>query len=826
MNCDARMKMPSGWPGKGLRKPMLAGMAYALLAGAWVSPSQAVVETVTVQARATEEEIRDIPVAITAVSAETMDKYGLRNIEDVAAFTPSLEIQRISSGSGSNISIRGISSSAGTIGIESSVAIILDGVYFPQNRVINEGLFDTKSVAILKGPQALYFGKNATAGVISIQSADPGDELQIIGKLGYEIEAAQLSGEAVLSTPINDKWGFRLAVAGTKMSQGYIENTAGDTIYNTFDAANGFAMTPQANPAPASRWSPREESMFARMTIKGDPSDVFSFRLKASFADVKLNNANLTELYDCAALNGIPHVTSGNAPNQVPLPVAGVECNTDRLSGQNPIPPAVAETTPDLSRFGGQLGEEYKSYVVTSELGFDFDVVNIQAILNWHQQRVGWVIDADGGGQTAVFASEFSVFNNYSAEIRAASKFDSPVNGVLGFYYQRTDRNFRQEVIFAGAENSAADPMDRFIAYDKISATDGETISFYGEVIWDIIDQLQLTAGARYIWENKDSFFTQPYVNPAFQFLFVQGRVLADDSSHKDLIPEATLRWQPNDELTFFVAYKQGFKSGGFDNGSIDSTLNADPIADITYEPEHVEGVEGGVKAILAGGNLNLELDVYHYKYSDLQLNFFNATTFAYRTINAGGAVTSGVELQGTWVPEGVEGLTLMAAIAYNDAHYTQFTAPCYAGQSPAQGCPVQPAVLKDQDLSGVTRNLAPKWAGNIGFDYTVPVGNGLELGFSGNVKYKSKYLLSAFIPDAIQKGYAQFDAGIRIGGGDGMWQLALIGKNLTNKYVLVGSADNPSTGGNTGTANAFQADRYGTPLNPRTIEFELTLRY
>ena len=104
MNCDARMKMPSGWPGKGLRKPMLAGMAYALLAGAWVSPSQAVVETVTVQARATEEEIRDIPVAITAVSAETMDKYGLRNIEDVAAFTPSLEIQRISSGSGSNIS--------------------------------------------------------------------------------------------------------------------------------------------------------------------------------------------------------------------------------------------------------------------------------------------------------------------------------------------------------------------------------------------------------------------------------------------------------------------------------------------------------------------------------------------------------------------------------------------------------------------------------------------------------------------------------------------------------------------------------------------------
>ena len=318
----------------------------------------------------------------------------------------------------------------------------------------------------------------------------------------------------------------------------------------------------------------------------------------------------------------------------------------------------------------------------------------------------------------------------------------------------------------------------------------------------------------------------QPYVNPAFSGLFVQGRVLADDSSHEDLIPEATLRWQPNDELTFFVAYKQGFKSGGFDNGSIDSTLNADPIADITYEPEHVEGVEGGVKAILAGGNVNLELDVYHYKYSDLQLNFFNATTFAYRTINAGGAVTSGVELQGTWVPEGVEGLTLMAAIAYNDAHYTQFTAPCYAGQSPAQGCPVQPAALKDQDLSGVTRNLAPKWAGNIGFDYTVPVGNGLELGFSGNVKYKSKYLLSAFIPRCgpegvrpVRRGYPHRRRGRHVA--------TRAHRQEPHQQVRAGGIhDNPSTGGNTGTANAFQADRYGTPLNPRTIEFELTLRY
>lgn len=785
-------------------------------------------DVVTVRARATAQPIRDIPVAITAVNEETMDNYGLKNLQDVAAFTPGLEIVRISSGSGTEIAIRGISSSAGTIGIEPSVAIIIDGVYFPQSRVVHEGLFDSSQVAILKGPQALYFGKNATAGVISIQTNDPGDELEILGKVGYEIEAQALSGEAVLSTPINDKIGIRLAVAGTKMWQGYIRNTAGATVYNTTDAAT-FITTPQANGAPKNDWIPGEESFFGRLTVKGTPSDVFTYRLKASYANTKVSTANGAERFDCNALNGVAHVTGVDPVTGLQIPIAQptVGCDKNRAAGQNPIPPTVAATSMDLNRFGGELGEEYKSYIVTGDFEFDYDSFNVQTILNWHQQRVGWVIDADGGGQTAVFASEFSTFDNFAIETRAATKFDGGLNGVLGFYYQDTKRDWRQEVIFAGAQNTAVvDPMDEFIAYDKISQTDGETVSVYGELIWSITDQIELTGGARYIWEKKDSFFTQPYVNPFFTGLFVEGRLLADNRSFDDLIPEVTLRYQPNDNTTIWVAYKQGFKSGGFDNGSIDSTLNADPIGDITYDPEHVEGAEAGLKTSFADGTINFEFDVFYYKYSDLQLNFFNATTFAYRTLNAGSAKTKGAEVQITWAPENVEGLRLNASLAYTDAAYSTFAAPCYAGQSPADGCPVQAGALKDQDLSGVRRNLAPKWAGNVGFNYTRPIGNGYEWGLSSNAKFKSKYLLSAFIPDATQSGYVWLDAALRFGDIDGNWQIAIIGRNLTDKYVLVNATDIPSTGGNVGTPNAFRADRAGVILDPRTIEFEVSFRF
>jgi outer membrane receptor protein involved in Fe transport len=568
-------------------------LAFAVVAGITTgayAQGTAPLDELTVRARATEQSIRDIPVAITAVSEEILDRYGLKDLRDIASFTPGMEMVRTSSGAGVQISVRGISSSAQTIGIESSVALISDGVYFSQSRVVFEGLIDTKQVAILKGPQALYFGKNATAGVISLTSNDPGDELEILGKIGYEIEAQEWAAEAVLSTPINDKVGIRLALAYSDMNQGYINNIAGATTYTTYDQGNGGAATVHANGAPKSRFSPGEEFMYTRLTLKGTPTDNLTWRIKGSFADATVNNNTVAERMDCSAIPGFPHMTSpapSAPPNQFPINMEapGNECLADRASGQNPIPPTLAASDPDLGRFGGELGESYKSYIVTGDLEWDTDKVNVTAIANWHQQRIGWVIDADGGGDTAVMAAEFSTFDAFSIETRASTKFEGRLNGVVGFYYQDTKRDWRQDVIFAGSEDSSvADPMDRFVSYNKVSETDGQTVSIYAELIYDINDQFELTAGLRYIDEKKDSYFTQPYVNPFFKGmtgpgftfgpndgpapLFVEGRMLTDDRSFDDFIPEVTLRWQPNDETTVWVAYKQGFKSGGFDNGS------------------------------------------------------------------------------------------------------------------------------------------------------------------------------------------------------------------------------------------------------------------
>jgi outer membrane receptor protein involved in Fe transport len=331
-----------------------------------------------------------------------------------------------------------------------------------------------------------------------------------------------------------------------------------------------------------------------------------------------------------------------------------------------------------------------------------------------------------------------------------------------------------------------------------------------------------LTAGGRYIKEEKDSYFIQPYVNPNWTGLFVKGRMLAKKQSYNDFVPEVTFRYQPTDALTYYVSYREGFKAGGFDNGAIDSTLNADPLGDITYEPETVSGFEGGVKAELMDGRLQLEMDAYFYEYEDLQLNFFNNATFAYVTLNAEETESTGLEAQFTFYPELVEGLRMTGSIGYNKSEYKAFVGPCYGGQTLSQGCNLNlDKAIKSQELGGNAKALAPKNKGNFGLDYTVDVGAGMQLVSGVNLLYRGDYGLSDYMPSVIQESYTNIDAVLRLRSDSG-WSVALIGKNLSDEYMKTFSQDGPSTGGGTGTADGYVGDRYAYIKPGRTLQLEL----
>ena len=397
------------------------------------APIASDIEEIVVTARAKDESIRDIPVAITAYTEEEMENLNINTLDDLAASSASLEINRINSGSGVQIAIRGIASSPGSLGIEQSVAVMIDNVYFPQGRVINEGLFDTQQVAILKGPQALYFGKNATAGAVSVITNDPTDEFELNLSVGHEFEYKTDTYEFVISGPISDTWGARLALYESNMDEGWMRNVAGDSTYTTLDAANGFAATVHNNPAPTQKIYPATEESFARLTLKGDLTERTTLTLKASMAETFVASATVAELYSCY-LGDTPQINTGGVANPNPL---GGDCNKDRRTGLNNIPPSFANDYDTAGVFGGELGDQYESKIYTAKLEHDFDDSQLTAIFNMHEQEVAWVIDADYNAATSVFAGEYNEFENTSMELKWVSTDSGTLNWALGAYWRQ-----------------------------------------------------------------------------------------------------------------------------------------------------------------------------------------------------------------------------------------------------------------------------------------------------------------------------------------------------------------------------------------------------
>ena len=771
-------------------------------------------EEVIVSARKRDENIQNVPAAVTAVTGKQLDHYALRSIEEIAASTPQLTVSRGSSGSGATISLRGIGSSSTSIGIEQSVAVIVDGVYYGQGRIINEGFFDMKQVEILKGPQALFFGKNATSGVLAFTSANPGDHFEALGRVGYEFTSRTPIVEAMVSGPVSDTFGLRLAVRGASMQGGYVQNLAPATTLTTLNV-NTFAATVHADPAPQ-KDVPAEKDLVARLTAQWKPTDRFSLTVKASADRYRVTNATWNdELVNCP----LGHAQVNPAET----------CSKDWKIQQNDVPPDIAATNPLLGRHGGQLYQDYNSYAFSGNATYNAGPVTLTSVTGYHHFENYFLGDYDftGAANGGTWGSEKSEYRAFSEEVRAQTQFGGPINFMGGVYYQTTRLNFHQEIIFPGAleDPTVSDPSLRYITLEKLSHTNGETIAGFGQAIWKPIDTVEITAGARYTHETKDSVFNQPYVVSLFQGAFRQNDPLSDNQVFNDWSPEATITWHPASNWTVYGAYKQGFKSGGFSISALNSAAGNTTVNDLAFNPEKPRGWEGGVRATLFGGAVRASIDAYDYRYSNFQIDYFDAARIQFITTNAGAAVTKGVEFQGEWAP--TRGLTLRASLAYNHSRYENFAgAPCYGGQTIAEGCAIvggRPV----QNLSGKPTANAPEWTGGLQADYETQPMHGLVFGASGNVHFSSSYLGGPFgNPNGRQDAYAVFDASLRVRSENGRWDVALIGKNLTNEYVLTSINDAPSSGSGTGTAAGIHSDLVGTVEPPRTVAIQISVHY
>jgi iron complex outermembrane recepter protein len=326
------------------------------------APQVGGLEEILVTARKRAESVQDVPVAVTAVTAAMIDRYDLTSLERLASSMPQLNIGRASNGSGAQITLRGIGSQATSIGLEQSTAIIVDGVYYGQGRVINEAFFDLERIEVLKGPQALYYGKNSPGGVVSIRSADPTNEFEAMVRVGYEFEAKQAYAEGVISGPVSDAVRMRLAVRASKQ-QGYFHNTA----VSYLDTAHNFTV-----PGAGDSRYPGETELAGRLTVIYQPNDAFSVRVKAFASKFDGNAANI-QYTKC---------TTGTTPQ----PVFGVrnvqeDCRLDRNT-QIFWAPAVQQTNITASKDGAPI-YVVKTYLASAEAKYRWDNFDLTSISGW-----------------------------------------------------------------------------------------------------------------------------------------------------------------------------------------------------------------------------------------------------------------------------------------------------------------------------------------------------------------------------------------------------------------------------------------------------------
>jgi outer membrane receptor protein involved in Fe transport len=785
-------------------------------------------EDIVVTARRREENLQNIPVADQVISSTQVQNLGITSIEKISVLAPQLIIGRNGTGSGAAIGLRGISVNATSISLEQSVATVIDGVYYSGGRALNIGLFDVGQVELLKGPQSLFYGKNTTAGALAISTADPSDKFGGQVRVGYEFKARQPFAEAYINVPLSDSLSARVSGKFSKQYGALIENTAYTITNTTRDIATGV-VTSHVTP-PGDSNLPGEKNIIGRLGLKFDPGNGFTAVWKNTYNYYRTNAANSASV--------ISVCESGTVQTDATAP-----CGHVFKVASGAIPADIAKFNPYENRYGGNDYLDYYMFNSTLNLKYDLGKVDLSLVPAYTTYTDYWVTDSDfttrylsrdpslgTGGNNAATREHQTAF---SVEFRAQTKLGGPINFMAGGYYQDSRLRFAQENLFpGGVENSAVtDSTLRYLTIRKRAFSNGKTYSAFGQVLFDVTRELNITGGLRYSKEKKSSQLAQPYVFPGSTASFKQTTIGADQS-FDNFSPEATITWKPTSKVTVYGSYRSGYKSGGF---SISGTISPNTVAsDATFGPEKVHGFEGGVRSTLFNRQLRLNLGLYSYSYTGLQVDFLNPITIQYLTTNAASAQTKGIELEAEFAPRSVPGLRLSGTAALNDAKYKSFPlAPCLTGQTPTEGCSLLPnaaGAFTRQDLSGQRTPQAPKFVATTGIDYSTPIGGGLKIGTSANMRYSSRYKTYAFAPDGakrfFQESYATLDVSIRLAAEDDRWELALIGKNLTNHFIQSSAFDLTYTGARTGLATGLHSDVRATIYDPRTVSLVGTIKF
>jgi iron complex outermembrane receptor protein len=631
--------------------------------------AQTTLEEITVTARKTEESLQEVPVAITAVSAQTIEDLGIKDLADISKITPGLIFDNEFSRAGNRPVIRG----QGNIQGQSGVSYFIDGVYI-SGSIAAYDLNDIERIEVIKGPQSALYGRNTYSGAINMITKSPGDEL---------------SGDAKLEIAEDDQY----EIAGTLRGP-IIPGKLGGGItarYYSLDGAfnNTFDNTPIGE----------QESKSFSGVLQWTPTESLDIRLRAYYAELRDGQPPIFSTdpddnncyfdngstyrgagrYYCGVIKALPI----NSDWRVQAPDA-VQANDDLNTSLN-IRWDLNDRWTVASVTGYNDTEE--TFITEADYGptafqtaiFAF-FPNVQGPPPWPYLAIGNVIDF-------TFASNIKS-EDFSQELRFEFDGDRVDFIIGGYYFDQSETNRDVRELPPGAAGIAAanygarlaqlqqtcgfNPVCSFVIPTfgpainvprNVTEFDITNTAVFGLVSFRLTDALGITAEARYQEEDiEQNVVLQSLGNPP------SGTVQAKET-YDAFLPRVTVDWQFSQEHMLYALYAEGTKPGGFNSATaIQAGLPS-------YEEEEVQSIEVGSKNVFADGQVVLNIAAYYNEISGYQLtqnarNNLGNTTSA--ITNAGDAEVIGAEVEFTYRPAAVEGLRFSLNYAYTDSEFTK----------------------------------------------------------------------------------------------------------------------------------------------------------
>jgi iron complex outermembrane recepter protein len=691
-------------------------------------------QSVTVTAERRAENIKDVPISITTLGGEKLDvlNSGGQDIRFLSGRVPSLNIESSFGRAFPRFYIRGLGNTDFDLNASQPVSLVYDDVV--QENPILKGfpVFDLDQIEVLRGPQGTLFGRNSPAGVVKFDSAKPAQKFESYGALTLG-SYSSTNVEAALNVPLNQEWATRFSTLYQKR---------GDWVDNT---ANGPNASLEGY-----------EDMAARAQLQYAPSKsfnaLFNVHVRKLEGSARLFRANIIK-------PGTNDLVDGFDPEQISI---------DGLNNQD------VDILGSNLRLRVQLGEHTVHSITGYESVNSFSRGDVDG-------GFGAVFLPTGGGPGLIpFASESAdglpKHRQLTQEFRIESDYKGPTNWQAGLYLfnEKLDiDSFNYDTLAGSTQNGYA-----------IQRQENDAWAVFGSVNHALSDRMKLRGGLRYTEDKKDfsAQRVEPVAPPAGPGTTTD--LLTTSPKASDISWDISGTYALNPDVNLYARVAKGFRAPSIQG----RLLFGDTIS--VAQKETVLSTEAGVKAELFDRRARIGLNVFNYTVKDQQLTAVGGSSNFNSLINAEKTIGQGLEvdLQALLA----DNLLMTLGASYNK---TQIKDADLAVQPCGGGCTVtDPTVVVNGTtlalIDGNALPQAPKTVVNFTLRYGILTPNGEWFVYT-DWAYRGK--INFFLYESKEfTGKSLTEGGVRIGytWGDGLYEAALFGRNITNQIRVVGGID------------------------------------